>query len=248
MTAPLVAKVGGGFGLAALAAVLVPRLGDAGRETPSLATLLLTAVCVGALTTAVLYLALTRDLGVTRTVAVYGVAYNALVVLVKFVLSPDALYEHSEAGTFEAFLDPSRFFDATLIAATVFALYALALYVIYRICRRRLETRSFSWKRAVVIAALTAALVLATGWFLLVAAWGGLEYVDFVFTSSVSLLVAGALVGSIALASIAFRDAADRAALLGDAAVLVSVFWVALAFLALYHALWVVYVLVLTTI
>ena len=36
--------------------------------------------------------------------------------------------------------------------------------------------------------------------------------------------------------------------LVGDAALLVSVFWLGLGFLALYHALWVVYVLVLTSI
>jgi hypothetical protein len=47
---------------------------------------------------------------------------------------------------------------------------------------------------------------------------------------------------------LAFRSAAERAQILGDAAVFVSFFWVGLAFLALYHALWVVYILVLTSI
>ena len=45
-----------------------------------------------------------------------------------------------------------------------------------------------------------------------------------------------------------FHSAAERARVLGDAAVLVNLFWVGLAFLAICQALWVVYVLVLTSI
>jgi hypothetical protein len=247
MTATVVAKIGGGFALAALAAVLVPRLQDDG-SAPALSTLLLSAVCVGALTTGVLYVALTRDLGVPQTAALCAVGYNALVVLVKFVLGPQALYEHSEAGSFEAWVDPGDFWGAVSISLAVLALYALALYVIYRICRRRLVSRSFSWRRALIVAVLAAAVLFAGGWIAFLLLWGGLEYVGFVLSSGVSGLVALMLAGAITLASLAFRESAVRAAALGDAALLVSVFWIALAFLALYHVLWVVYVLVLTTI
>jgi hypothetical protein len=99
-----------------------------------------------------------------------------------------------------------------------------------------------------VIAILSAAALFATGGIPLLLLFGGLEYVDFVFSSAVSGLVALALAGAVALAAVAFRSTAERARLVGDVALLVSVFWVGLAFLALYHALWVVYVLVLTAI
>ena len=248
MTAPVLLRIGGGFALAALAAVFVPMLGGTDGSRPALTTLLATAVCIGAFTTGVLYLALTRDLGIPQAVALYAVAYNGLVVLVKFVLSPEALYERSEEGVLEGVFDPSHWFDATLIACAIFLLYALALYVIYRVCRRRIVAASVSWKRLLVVAAVTAVLLFATGGIGLVVAWGGLEYLGWVLSSGVSLLVALSLVGAISLASIAFRDSAARAEALGDAALFVSVFWVALAFLALYHILWIVYVLVLTTI
>lgn len=68
----------------------------------------------------------------------------------------------------------------------------------------------------------------------------------FVLTSAVSLLVALALAGAVSLAGIASRESAVRVSLLGDANLLLNVFWVGLALLALYHALWVVYVLLLT--
>jgi hypothetical protein len=48
------------------------------------------------------------------------------------------------------------------------------------------------------------------------------------------------------LAALAFKGTADRAEAVGDAALLVSFFWIGLAFLALYHVLWVVYILALT--
>lgn len=51
-----------------------------------------------------------------------------------------------------------------------------------------------------------------------------------------------------ALAGATLGSTAERAQLVGEVALLVSVFWVGLAFLALYHALWVIYVLVLTSI
>jgi hypothetical protein len=52
MTASVLVKVGGGFALAALAAVFVPRL--EGTDGSTLTALLTSAVCVGALTTGVL--------------------------------------------------------------------------------------------------------------------------------------------------------------------------------------------------
>jgi hypothetical protein len=248
MPASVLLKIGGGFALAALAAVLVPRLDGGSGGSPAATTLLVTAVCVGALTIGALYLALTGDLGLPKTIALYVVGFNALVVLVKFVLSPEALYERSDNGSLEVFFDLNVGFDTAVVAGAVFALYAGALYVVYRVCRRRLESSSLSWRRVLGVGAVTAVLLLATGWMVLLAAWGGLEYVGIVLSSGVSLLVAGALVGAISLASVAFRQSAARAELLGDATLLVSVFWVALAFLALYHVLWVVYILVLTSI
>ena len=150
MPTPALAKIGGGFALALLAAVFVPRLDESAGQAPALTTLFVSAICVAVLTTAALYLALTRDLGLPRLLVGYVIAYNALVVFVKFVLSPEALYEHSENGTLDALVfDPNDLWGAALVASLVFGLYAVALYVIYRLCRRKLDggRRSLGWKR-----------------------------------------------------------------------------------------------------
>jgi hypothetical protein len=242
------AKICAAFGFAALAAATVPRLGGGG-EVPGLATLLATGALVGLVTTGALYLVLRRDLALPSTVALLAVGYNALVVLVKFVLGPRALYEASEHGTLETLFDPGDAGSALLIAGGVFLAYAGALAVIYRLCRRRLRERGrIRVRRVVVVTVVAGAVLFATGGLPLLLLLGGLDYAGFVLSSSLSLLVALALAAAIWLATLSFRGAAARAELLGDAAVIVSLFWVGLAFLALYHALWVVYVLVLTTI
>jgi hypothetical protein len=240
-------KIGAAFGLATLAAALVPRAGDGG-EVPGLGTLLAAGAVVGLLTTGALYAVLRRDLGLPTTIALFAVAYNALVVLVKFVLGPLGVYEASEENRLETWVDPSDEGAALLIAVGLFVAYGAALYVIYRLCRRRLERRPVRAKRVVVIAVVVAALLFATGGLPLLLLFGGLDYAGFVLSSSLSLLVALVLGAAIWLATSTFRGAAEHAQLVGDAALIVSVFWIGLAFLALYHALWVVYILVLTSI
>jgi hypothetical protein len=241
-------KIGAAFGVAALAAAFVPRAGEGSGEVPGLATLLVTGALVGLLTTAALFVVLRRDLGLPVAVALFAVGYNALVVLVKFVLGPRSIYEASEQEKLDGFFDPGDAGEAVFIAGGLFLAYAAALFVVYRLCRRRLERREFRVRRAVVVAVVAAAVVLATGGLPLLLLLGGLEYAGYVFSTGLSGLVALALGAAIWLAARTFIGTAERAQVVGDAAVLVSVFWVGLAFLALYHALWVVYVLALTTI
>jgi hypothetical protein len=247
VTPSVALKIGTAFGLATLAAALVPRAGDGG-EVPGLGTLLAAGAVVGLLTTGALYAVLRSDLGLPATVGLLAVGYNALVVLVKFVLGPQAVYEASEEGRLEAFADPGDAAAAVVIAVGLFLAYGAALAVIYLLCRRRLREGPVRVRRVVVIAVVTAAVLFATGGLPLLLLLGGAEYASFVFSSALSLLVALVLGAAIWLATSTFRGAAEHAQLVGDAAVIVSVFWIGLAFLALYHALWVVYILVLTSI
>jgi hypothetical protein len=178
---------------------------------------------------------------------------------VKFVLGPAGFYEVNQDVQIEDFLTLEDAFGATTTAAFVLALYAAAYWVLYRVLGlppiAGLERVRARGGRRVAFGGLVAALAVsgATGGLFVVLAplfflTSGLEYLSFVFSSSLSILVAIMLVGAAALAGTAFRSAAESARAIGDASVLVSFFWVGLAFLALYHALWVVYVLVLTSI
>ena len=245
------------FGGAALVARYLPHTGShAGGIVPPAGTLLLCAAVIGLLTTAALWAVLRLDLRLPASVAVYATLFNLLVVAVKFGLAPHGIYQVNRRVEFDPLFDRGSI-GFPLAAFAVFLLYAGALWIIYRIARARLEGRlalgrpplpSRSWGVAglvlVVLTAITGggiALVLP-----LLFLGSGLSYLGYVFSSGVALLIALALGIATALAALAFRDAQRRAAALGDASVLVGFFWVALAFLALYHVLWVVYVLALT--
>jgi hypothetical protein len=69
-----------------------------------------------------------------------------------------------------------------------------------------------------------------------------------VFSSALSLAIAVTLAFASALVLLGFRSVSEGRRAVVDASVLLNLFWVGLAFLGLYHVLWVVYLLVLTSI
>lgn len=251
------AKVLPAFALAAVVVSIVPRAASGGTEPP-LGILLSVGLLVGAVTTGALYWGLRSDLALPARVAAYAVAYNVLVVAVKFVLAPRALYESNRGRAFESILPVNQPLGAILVALAVFAAYALVLFVIYRVTRRRVRAafaRRSRRSKALVLGVFAGTVLIGTTFVggavviipLLLTA-GSVQYLDFVFTSGVAVVIAAALVAAASLAGLAMRSVADRAEILANVGVLVSFFWIGLTFLALYHVLWVVYVLVLTSV
>lgn len=243
------------FGAAALIVLLLPRIG-AGGAVPPVTVLMSTGLLVAVVTTGGLAWIIRRQLRLPALFLLYVVGYNLLVVVVKFILAPQGVYDLNRTVPFESVAPISEPVGAVLAAATVLVLYLLVYTIIYRVVRRRvLGPRRWNrkWTRRVVLLIIGAALLLAaTGslavlYIPVVAAWAAAPYLEFVFSSGVSVLVALALAGATALCVLAFSEAATRARLVGEAGTLVAFFWVGLAFLALYHLLWVVYILVLTS-
>jgi hypothetical protein len=66
-----------------------------------------------------------------------------------------------------------------------------------------------------------------------------------VLSSGTGVLAAVLLAAAITAAAGAFRLASERAVLIRDASALTTLFWLGLALLAVYHVLWVVYILTL---
>jgi hypothetical protein len=146
---------------------------------------------------------------------------------------------------------------ALVAGAVVFVLYFVVYFVLYRLFLSKIasvassEPKLVSRRTVVLTVVVSSILLVATGGALLIVLVplaAGLEYLDFVFSSGLSLAIAAVLACATAFAAMAFNSSADRARLVGDASVFMSFFWVGLYFLALYHALWVVYVLLLTSI
>lgn len=207
---------------------------------------------VALIATVAIWLGLRLDLGFPTAVIAYTVAWNALVILAKFAFGPQGFYEVNQEVDVDATLPTLDSPEGAVIGgAIIFTLYAAALYAIYRACRAEEGTLAGRLMTgAVFFIVIVGAGALAAVVFVLpiLFAAPAFDYLSFVFTSSVSLVVGLTLAGALVLATLSFRSAAERARVLGDTAVLVNLFWVGLAFLAMYQALWVVYVLVLTSI
>jgi hypothetical protein len=239
------------FAISLAAVYFLP--GERSGDTPPTDTLLFVAVTIAFVSTLALWLGLRLDLGFPTAVIVYTVGWNVLVVLAKFAFGPEGFYEVNQEVDLDATLVPTLDTPegAVISGLVIFALYAGALYAIYRACRGEEGTLGGRlFMGAVFFIAIAGVAAGGAVLFVLpiLLAASALDYMHFVFSSGVSLLVGLSLAGALVLATLSFRSAAERARVLGDAAVLVNLFWVGLAFLAMYQALWVVYVLVLTSI
>ncbi len=242
-----------------LAVVFVaPHTVSTDGDVPPVGMLLVTAVVVGTICATLLFWGLRADLGLPLKVAVYAVAFNVLVIVVKLALAPHGFYEVNQRRTLDGWFAIDNAFMAFVAAGFVFVLYLGAYAVLYYSFRGKLGSiapaSEFSGlvkgRTLVTTVVVLSVLLVASGGALLlvlVPLAAGLEYVDFVFSSTLSLMIAVVLGCATALAAAAFNSTADRARVVGDASVFVTFFWVGLYFLALYHVLWVVYVLVLTS-
>jgi hypothetical protein len=235
-----------------VAIALFPR---SGGDEPPLASLALVGAVIAGLTTAALYTIVRRDLRLPSRAATSLAIAFVLIALVKFVLAPLGLYEINAVKALDDYFgtvaDP---LGALFTATIVFGLYALGYLIIYRIGRRgdprpspiRVRVR----KRTLVLGLVALGLLGVSGVWIIVlgvlSAPG--QYLEFVFASGAGVIVALALVIAATLIGSAFQALGRQPQVVAEAGAIVSLFWLGLGFLALYHVLWIVYVLVLGSI
>ncbi len=225
---------------------------------PPLPLLFGTGLVIAVVTTAAVYWGVRRDLGLPARTALYAVGYNALVVAAKFVLAPRGIYELNRTVPLETLFPFTEPVGAVFAAGAVLLLYLGAFTLIYRYFRRQLVTRArrrlrdrLAGRRSMTL--LVVGVILFAAGFGSVVAIGalliagtGLTYLGYVFSSASSLLIALVVAGATSLAVLAFGDVRERVRVVGDASLLVGFFWLGMFVLVLYHALWVVFILVLT--
>jgi hypothetical protein len=259
LTAALALKLAVAGALSLGVVMVVPRTVSSAGDVPPIGMLLTTATIVGVICAVLLFWGLRSDLGLPATTAVYAAAFNVLVIAVKLALAPHGFYEVNQARDLDGWFSIDNGLMAMLAAAAIFVLYVAVYLVLYRYLRVKVEhlapedpiPRFVSGRALVIGVVVLTFLLIASGGallLLLVPIAAGFDYLSFVLSSSLSLMIGVILACATALAAAAFNSAADRARLVGDASVFMSFFWVGLYFLALYHVLWVVYVLVLTSI
>jgi hypothetical protein len=213
--------------LAGVAAVLLlpevasslPRGDD---PEPNAAQLAVTASVLVALTAAYLYVA-SQSAGLGTTWLALAVTYNAVIVVVKFILSPASFLRNEQAELAEYLW----------VGVAVMVLYVAALVAVFLMARRYRAAGGWPWTaKAGLVVAL---LVFAMGSRYLAAIVLGeaaSDYLDHVFSGSgvwLPAFIAGASVAAIA----AFDRAENLPAALGTGVALIVV----------YHGLWVPFML-----
>lgn len=242
----------------ALALVAIAVFPRSGGDAPPLASLALIGAVIAGATTAALYAIARRDLRLPWRAATSLATAFALIGLVKFVLAPFGLYQVNAERTltdqFGTVADP---IGAVITAATVLGLYALGYVIVYwpggenPPIRRRSHDHDRAPVRArtILVVLLVAGLVAVSGlWIIaLIALTAPLQYLEFVFSSAAGVAVAISLLVAATLIRSTFRTLSDLRTPV-EFGTIVTLFWVGLGFLALYHVLWIVYVLVLASI
>src|SRR5215218_3808793 len=133
------------FGLAgSVVMVTVPRL-FIGPLGPGFMIFLVAGVAAIVLTAGFFGYVYRLGMGFGTTVLVLAAGYNALIAIVKFGLSPAALYQANREQAFEASIsDPNSLWFFLGIGSGVLLLYLLVFGVMYRIFRRRFRRRSLT--------------------------------------------------------------------------------------------------------
>lgn len=247
--------------LSAAAVWLIPQI-DPSVGGPGPVTILGVGLVITLFTAGVLYLGINSGLNLPKKFLLFTLVYNVLIVVVKFAISPLAVYQANQAMDFGFEINRNPLMLA-LMTGGVFLLYLLVFSGIYLFFKRKAakqippappgEQKTGGHKALVIwgIVLLVGIIVLIGGGtillFPLLFSLFSLEYLSFVFATVYGALIALVLLAAINFLIGAFKSAAEQAVILRDITVLASFFWVGAAFLLIYHALWVVYFLALTT-
>ncbi|MBI3034067.1 hypothetical protein HYY72_02815 [Candidatus Woesearchaeota archaeon] len=191
------------------------------------------------------------------------VLYSALIIGVRFILSPLGVYEYNKVSSFSCNFGG---LDTWLLSSgLVFILYFSVFLVFYLYYRRKSGELSggnveqgFFKRHSTMSLLLVVGLLVLMGAvvffpiillpFLFIVLLGGvMEYMLVVMSVSTGLFISLSLLGAILFLRAAYKDAANQAAIIKDAGILTGFFWIGASLLAIYSGLWVLYMLTIVS-
>ena len=233
------------FALCAVVLLVVPLLSKRGGDAPPAALLAASGLVLGGASAAVLGLGV-RRLGASARAAIAAGVGIFCVALVKFTFGPLGFYAAARGRVFSV---PLEGFVPLAIATggvATLMLYVSGLRLVYASFLRRTGARG---ARQAVTTTVAGAIILAS---LGVAAAVVLSvpgfYLRLLLHSVAVGMVVAALVFAVAAFSVAFSSSAEAAKAAGDVGMYTAVFGLCMAFLVIFHVLWIVYMLVLSAI
>jgi hypothetical protein len=246
-----------------LAALVIPRLdqalGGTAAAAPTLISLGGMAVVTILLTGMVLKAAERAGVGLSSNWLSLALTYNALIVVVKFMLAPAALYKANQSTDFTAnFLggDANNIQYYLLVAGAIGLLYIAAFWLInWLLLRRKAKLSPLGRKSITSTLAIIAAIVvfgIVTGGMVVIVplllAANSLQYLGFIFGTAAAYAIIAALAAAAVVAVMAVRQTAGDQAASGHSISTATFFTLGVTLIVLYHFLWIVYMMSLVTI
>jgi|GEM_PF-1271457 len=237
---------------------------------PNFYQLALTGIVLILLTSLLLGLA-AKKLGFNYAWFLLALGYNALIIVIKFILSPQSLYGQTiELSNFGVSFDPNNGMGYLFVGVAVSLIYIAVLGIIYAVFKKifaaRMGNLKSFWKPrkktvivlaiiggVIALVALTASsLLLIPMIFIYLFAGSPIFYLQYFFAGStlseLGFLLLPAIVSAILFGIGAFSQTYVKAVKLRDGTILASFFWLALSLILAYHALWIVYMGVMASI
>lgn len=256
-----------------ISVLLFPTIDRAmGSAQPSLISVVGPALCISLITVGLLYWFANGQLSFTKRLLGFMITYNILMVFVKFTLSPTMLFVANQEFHFEGqFADTWSSPGIVMLAiiVSVFIMYMVVFTLFRKAYQKRLgivtsntkvpKPKSAKGSRANVIvglvlvglAIMSGGTVLLLPLFALAFATTGadplMQYLSFMFSGVAGIMMMACLASAAGFLGMTFEESSRISIKRRDLSVFISVVWLAIALLVVYHILWAVYMFVLVT-
>lgn len=246
-----------------MAALVIPRIDDALSGSSSAEPTLISfggmAVATILLTALVLNAAERAGIGFSRNWVGLTLTYNALIIIVKFMLAPAALYQANRSASFTAnplLGDANGIQYYFLVAAVIGLLYIAAFWLINRVILGSKTPHSGARRQWIggvlgVIAAMVALGIISGGLILVppvLLLSNAVQYLGFIFGTVAVYAIIAALAAAAVVAVMTARQVKEDQATSSHPVSTASFFTLGIVLIVLYHFLWIVYMMSLVTV
>ena len=186
-----------------------------------------------------------RRAGTTVRAAIALGGGFAAIALAKFAMGPTALYQGNRRTEISSLVSMDSGALILWIGVSILVLYIAAVWFLAAAFRPAAPPDGPSYRPVVACVLITVAGGIGTTVFVTTAAG---NYLVFILNGLEATGIALALFAATLLVAVAFRDTAQRSRALGATSMYVTVAWVAICFLLVFHVLWIVFLLAVVAI